>query len=218
MVVGDRWYIMWLRSASILAILSLALGQRIFDISGIDANCMPPGDSVSFNVFDPAIAQTNNGEWWKATVVAINRDTPTRANLSASSVVPKSYRIRWCSGIPSGSSSEVNVTVTQLRKNDIVDCFAQRGACKAYNAGDRGTFCACAWTQDGGSVCAKGANWDSDELSQVSCSSAALKSASEAMIAQQMKPVTSCSQLVQKSCISNAIDLSPLVSPPLTKS
>ncbi len=162
--------------ALILAFLSLAqhvvLGQKISDVSGIEDNCMLPGESVSFNVFDPVIAQAKNGEWWKAIVVVINK--PTSANATASAV-PNSYRIRWCSGIPSGSSSEVNIAVTQLRKNDVVDCFAQKGTCKAYNTGDRGTFCTCGWTQDGGNVCAKGANWDSGELSQVSCSSAALK-------------------------------------------
>jgi hypothetical protein len=130
---------------------------------------MLPGTLVSFNVLDPAIALASNGEWWKATVVAINGDT-SRTALSA---IPKSYMIKWCSGIPSGSSSEVNVTGSQLRKNDIVDCFSLRGACKSYKTGDPGTYCACGWTQDGGNVCGSNANWDSGELSQVSCSSAA---------------------------------------------
>jgi hypothetical protein len=175
---------------------------------------MLPGTLASFNVLDPAIALADNGEWWKATVVAINRETTDGKNWTTTSAVPKSYRIKWCSGIPSGSSSEANVTFSQLRKNDIVDCFSQRGTCKSYKAGDRGTFCACGWTQDGGNVCAKDANWDSGELSQVSCGSAAqlnLKSASEAMISQQGKSFIPCSQLAQQSCSSSAIDLTIIV-------
>ena len=155
----------------------LAFAQKISDDSGIMAKCMLTGNT--FNVLDPAIAMAVNGEWWKATVVAVNRDTSLDANWTASSSAPKSYRIKWCSGIPSCSSSEVNVSVSQLRKNDVVD----RGACKSYKAGDRGAYCACGWTQDGGNGCAKHANWDSGELSKVSCGSAtqlSLKSASEA--------------------------------------
>ena len=211
---------MWSRCAAVVfsMLLPLALGQRILDASGIAANCMLSGTLVSFNVLDPAIVLADNEEWWKATVVAINRDPSAgAANWSTSSAIPKSYRIKWCSEIPPGSSSEVNVTVSKIRKNDIVDCFALRGECKKYKAGDRGTFCACGWTQDGGNVCAKDANWDSGELSQVSCGSAAqlpLKSESERMIAQQGKSFISCSQLAQQSCSSTIIDLTAIVSTP----
>ena len=192
-----------------------ALGQMISDASGIAANCMLSGSLVSFNVLDPVIASVNNGEWWKAIIVEINREPPTSpTNWTVSSAIPKSFRIKWCSGIPSGSSSEVNLTASQLRKNDIVDCFAMKGTCDPYKSGNRGTYCACGWSQDGGNVCAKGANWDSGELSQVSCSTAnqqALKSASEAMIAEQSKSLIPCAQVAQQSCSSTVVDSTTIV-------